>query len=163
MNNRFNERDLDEDRVFLLVEDNPDDAFLVELEFKRSHGCRLCIVKDGQQAIDYLRGDRPYDDRREYPLPDLLLLDLKMPGLDGFEVLKWVRAQRDEDLALIPVIVMSSSNNAEDVRRAYKLGANLFMDKPVDWEQFRERLRLLGIFWCEYASTLRQATHDVET
>ena len=163
MNNRFNERDLDEDRVFLLVEDNPDDAFLVELEFKRSHGCRLCIVKDGQQAIDYLRGDRPYDDRREYPLPDLLLLDLKMPGLDGFEVLKWVRAQRDEDLALIPVIVMSSSNNAEDVRRAYKLGANLFMDKPVDWEQFRERLRLLGIFWCEYANTLRQATHDVET
>ena len=163
MNNRFNERDLDEDRVFLLVEDNPDDAFLVELEFKRSHGCRLCIVKDGQQAIDYLRGDRPYDDRHEYPLPDLLLLDLKMPGLDGFEVLKWVRAQRDEDLALIPVIVMSSSNNAEDVRRAYKLGANLFMDKPVDWEQFRERLRLLGIFWCEYAGTLRHATHDVET
>ena len=153
----FNDASSSEGRVFLLVEDNPDDAFLVELEFKRSQDCRLCIVRDGQQAIDYLKGKAPYDDRHEYPLPDVILLDLKLPRLDGFEVLKWLRSQSENDVGLTPVIVMSSSSRVEDVKAAYKMGANLYMNKPVDWEQFRERLRLLGIFWCEYAGTLQHA------
>jgi len=152
---------VDNGRVFLLVEDNPDDAFLVQLEFSRSHSCRLCIVKDGQQAIDYLQGKPPYTDRHEYPLPDVILLDLKMPRTDGFDVLHWLRTQAASDeVALTPVIVMSSSTSAEDVKRAYKLGANLYMNKPVDWEQFREGLRLLGIFWCEYAGTVQHASAD---
>src|SRR5436305_9600875 len=106
-----------EGRMFLLVEDDPEDAFLVELEFKRSQDCRLCIVRDGQQAIDYMKGQPPYEDRHEYPLPDVILLDLKMPRLDGFDVLSWLRNESEEDVALTPVIVMSSANSVEDVRR----------------------------------------------
>src|ERR1043166_4481882 len=99
---RFNDASSSEGRVFLLVEDNPDDAFLVELEFKRSQDCRLCIVRDGQQAIDYLTGKAPYNDRHEYPLPDVILLDLKLPRLDGFEVLKWLRSQCENEGGLPP-------------------------------------------------------------
>jgi two-component system response regulator len=159
---RLNGLPAHEGRMFLLVEDDPEDAFLVELEFKRSQDCRLCIVRDGQQAIDYLKGQPPYDDRHEYPLPDVILLDLKMPRLDGFDVLSWLRNESEEDVALTPVIVMSSANSVEDVQRAYKLGANLFMNKPVDWEQFRERLRLLGTFWCEYAGTFKRTSERLE-
>src|SRR4029078_10277666 len=90
-------------KIFLLVEDSLDDAFLIEIEFNKFHGARLCIVRDGQAAIDYLEGKLPCDDLTEYPLPDVILLDLKMPGRDGFDVLKWIRSQPAERAGLTPV------------------------------------------------------------
>jgi len=150
-----------EERV--LVEDNPDDAFLVELEFKRNRDCRLCIVRDGQQAIDYMAGRQPYNDRDNYPLPEVILLDLKMPRRDGFDVLKWLRTKAGVEVGFTPVIVMSSSDSVEDARRAYELGANLYMNKPVAWERLREGLRLLGIFWCEYAGNSKSASARPQT
>jgi two-component system, response regulator len=146
-----------QERIFLLVEDNPKDAFLMEIELTRMPGCRLCILKDGLQAVDYIEGRPPYDDRREFPLPDLILLDLKMPRLDGFGFLKWLRAQPQDDVAAIPVIIISSSDSKEDVKKAYKLGANFYLGKPLDFLAFSERIRLLGLVWGEYAETLRHA------
>jgi two-component system, response regulator len=144
-------------RIYLLVEDNPEDAFLMEMELTRIPGARLCIVKDGQQAVDYLQGKTPYNDRNEFPLPDLILLDLKMPRLDGFEVLRWLRAHQQDDIAAIPVIIISSSDSKEDVKEAYKLGANFYLTKPLNFAAFSERIRLLGLMWGEYAETLSHA------
>jgi len=144
------------ERVFLLVEDNPDDAFLMEMELTRIPGHRLCIVKDGQQALDYIEGKSPYKNRQEFPLPDLILLDLKMPCLDGFEVLKWLRTQTQDDIAATPVIIISSSDSQEDVKEAYKLGANFYLTKPLKCEAFKERIRLLGMVLGE-AETLKHA------
>ena len=146
-----------QERIFLLVEDNPEDAFLMEIELTRMPGCRLCILKDGQQAVDYIEGRPPYHDRREFPLPDLILLDLKMPRLNGFEVLKWLRNRPRDDVAAIPVIIISSSDSKEDVKEAYKLGANFYLGKPLNFAAFSERIRLLGLVWGEYAETLRHA------
>ena len=147
-----------QERVFLLVEDNPEDAFQMEMELARIPGCRLCIVKDGQQALDYLAGHPPYyNNRHEFPLPDLILLDLKMPLLDGFEVLKWLRAQPQDDVAATPIIIISSSDSREDVRRAYKLGANFYLSKPLNLAAFSESIRLLGMVWGEDAEILKHA------
>ena len=148
------EEEVHRERVFLLVEDNPEDAFLVEMELTRIHGHRLCIVKDGQQALDYIEGKLPYNDRNEFPLPDLILLDLKMPRLDGFEVLKWLRTQNQDDIAATPVIIISSSDCPEDVKEAYKLGANFYLTKPLNLAAFKERIRLLAMAWGE-AETLK--------
>ena len=145
------------ERVFLLVEDDPEDAFQIEIELTRMSGCRLCIVKDGQQALDYMAGKPPYGNRHEFPLPDLILLDLKMPLLDGFEVLRWLRAQQQDDVAATPVIIISSSDSKEDVTRAYKMGANFYLGKPLNIAAFSERIRLLGMVWGEYAETLKHA------
>src|SRR5262245_5456454 len=131
-----------QERVFLLVEDNPEDAFLIEIELTRMAGCRLCFVKDGQQAVDYLEGKFPYDDRREFPLPELILLDLKMPRLDGFGFLRWLRALPLDDVAAIPVIIISSSDSKAHVREAYRLGANFYLGKPLNFAAFSERIRL---------------------
>ena len=103
-------------------------------------------------------GKAPYNDREDYPLPEVILLDLKMPRLDGFDVLKWLRTNADVELGLTPVIIISSSDSVEDVRRAYELGANLYMNKPVAWERLREGLRLLGILWCEYAGKFKRSS-----
>ena len=152
----------DDRNIFLLVEDDADEAFFVEVEFKRTGAARLCLVKDGQQAISYLQGRPPYDDRTEYPLPDVILLDLKMPRLDGFEVLKWLRSQAHDDVGLTPVVVMSGSDSLQDIRRAYKLGANLYLAKPPDPKQLRERIKLLTLLFCEHASTVKSAAVKAE-
>jgi DNA-binding response OmpR family regulator len=105
-----------------------------------------------------LQGKPPYDERQEFPLPDVILLDLKMPQVDGFEVLKWLRSQTHDDVSLTPVIVMSGSDALQDVRRAYKLGASLYVTKPTDLIKLRERLKLLTVLWREHASTVKSAT-----
>jgi two-component system response regulator len=145
------------ERIVLLVEDNPEDAFLIEIELTRSPGCRLCIVADGQQALDYIAGKPPYHDRHEFPLPELILLDLKMPRLDGFEVLKWLRTHSQDEVAATPVIIISNSDSKQDVKEAYKLGANFYLTKPLDFGRFSERIRMLGMVWGEYAETLQQS------
>src|SRR5687767_3082250 len=115
----------------LLVEDNPDDVFLFTRALNKARRPHpLHVVTSGQEAIEYLSGTGKYSDRNAFPLPDLIMLDLKMPLLSGFEVLNWIR--NDGMARLIPVIVLSSSALTEDVNRAYALGANAYMVKPAN-------------------------------
>jgi CheY-like chemotaxis protein len=135
--------------TFLLVEDDPDDVFMVEREFKRAPHLQLRHVSDGRKAVLYLLGEEQYKDREKYPLPDVILLDLKMPRFSGFDFLQWLRSNSPGSLRLVPVMVMSSSPLHSDVQRAYAIGVNSYMCKPVDWSKFRERIQTLGIYWSE--------------
>jgi CheY-like chemotaxis protein len=137
-----------ENRCILLVEDDADDALLIQRAFQRA-GLKgsLKIVRDGEQAIDYLRGGGSYADRSKYPPPFLILLDLKMPGTDGFEVLSWLRS--DPALKLLLVVVLTSSNLQADVDRAYDLGANSYLVKPVEFEEMVQMIRRFEIYWTE--------------
>lgn len=139
---------------FLLVEDDPNDVLFVQQEFKRtSKNIRLNIVSDGIEAMRYLEGRDTYKDRQKYPLPQLILLDLKMPRFSGFDFLEWLRFKAPEQLNFIPVVVLSSSNVPQDVSRAYALGVNSFMVKPINWEDFRHRLHMLAAYWADNVET----------
>jgi len=130
----------------LLVEDSPDDTFLVQRAFKSaglSHP--LFAVEDGSQAIAYLSGKGPYADRKVYPLPRLVICDLKMPRVTGFEVIEWMR--KDGFAKLVPIIVMSSSALPQDVNREYELGANAYMVKPADFRALERLIRTIAEFW----------------
>src|SRR6516165_3915256 len=112
--------------VILLAEDSEDDIILIRRAFRQANIVNpLQVVHDGAEAIAYLRGDGPYTNRAEYPLPELLLLDLKMPGVDGFEVLRWIREQ--SGLGAMRIVVLSSSERLRDVNLAYQLRANPFL------------------------------------
>jgi len=134
---------------FLLAEDDRADAEFVSLAFKNS-GHELHVVNDGQHAIDYLSGKGAYADRHKFPLPHVILLDLKMPRIHGFEVLKWLRHQSPGDLRLLPVIIMSSSDEPSDVKAAYALGVNSYLTKPIQWQEFQEQMKALNLFWGSY-------------
>ncbi|HEV2391142.1 MAG TPA: response regulator [Verrucomicrobiae bacterium] len=139
---------------FLLVEDDPNDAFFVEREFKQAPAyLGLRIVTDGRNAVRYLRGEGQYADRAKFPVPNVILLDLKMPGMSGFDFLEWLRSEAATEQRVIPVVVMSSSPLQEDIKRAYALGVNSYMTKPIEWTRFRDRIRMLGIYWSEHAET----------
>ena len=140
--------------VILIVEDREDDIVLID-KFFQSAGIPnpLQFVRTGEEAVAYLSGEGKYSNRAEYPLPAIILLDLKMPGLSGFEFLQWLHSESPGDQRLIPVVVMSSSGLPEDVKRAYALGVNSYMTKPVDWNSFKERIKALGIYWSEHAET----------
>jgi CheY-like chemotaxis protein len=128
------------DQFILLVEDDPNDTVLIRRAFQKAgFGDSLKIVSDGGQAMQYLQGQKEYGDRARFPLPFLLLLDLKMPGTDGFEVLQWIR--RQPDLKRLLVVVLTSSNLQTDVDRAYDLGANSYLVKPVEFSQMCEHDR----------------------
>src|SRR5438105_2858307 len=115
--------------VILVAEDREDDIILIRRAFARARVVNpIHVVRDGEEALAYLKGEGKYGNRREYPLPELLLLDLKMPRMDGFEVLRWVRSQ--PDLRLLRVVVLTSSEDVRDVNLAYQLGANSFLVKP---------------------------------
>jgi len=131
---------------FLLVEDDPADVEFVSIAFKSS-GHQLLVVSDGQQAIDYLSGKEAYADRHKFPLPQVILLDVKMPRVNGFEFLKWLRHQSPGDLRLLPVIIMSSSDEPSDVKTAYALGVNSYLIKPIQWKEFQDQLKILNVFW----------------
>jgi CheY-like chemotaxis protein len=105
----------------------------------------LQIVRNGDEAIAYLAGEREFSNRAEFPLPRVILLDLKLPGTDGFEVLKWIRAQ--PGLKSLIVVVLTSSDHIRDVNEAYALGANSFMVKPMDFENIVELSKLLRDYW----------------
>ncbi|HUC86072.1 MAG TPA: response regulator [Candidatus Acidoferrales bacterium] len=137
---------------YLLVDDDADDAFFVERAFKAaSVGYSLAIVPNGMEAIHYLNGKAEYADRQSHPLPDVMLLDLKMPVCDGFHVLKWLRADTRATIRLLPVIILSSSSSPDDIKQAYALGANAYMTKPIDFKKLKEHLGMLGIGWIEHA------------
>jgi len=140
-------------KTFLLVEDDGFDVEFVEKEFSQAPlHISLRAVRDGVQAQHYVEGKGEYADREKYPLPDVILLDLKMPRMDGFEFLSWLRSRSDPH-RFTPVVVMSSSPLPEDVERAYTLGANSYLIKPVNWEEFRDRIRALGVYWSSHVST----------
>jgi CheY-like chemotaxis protein len=132
--------------IILLAEDREDDILLVQKAFRAAYiDNPLFVVRDGQEAIDYLKGVRKFANRAEYPLPDLLLLDLKMPGVDGFEVLRWIRSQ--PGLSALRVVVLTSSDDMKDVNAAYRLGANSFMVKPMDFEDVVQMSKFLTSYW----------------
>ena len=140
--------------TFLLVEDDPNDAFFVAHYFKSAPAhIRLRTVSDGAEAMRYIDGTGEYADRQKFPLPDVILLDLKMPRVSGFEFLEWLRSRVPDSLNIIPVVVMSSSAFEQDVQRAYALGVNSYMVKPVNWEEFQQRITALGIYWTEHTET----------
>jgi CheY-like chemotaxis protein len=135
-----------ENAVILLVEDNEDDVALIRRAFARNNiGNPLKVVRNGNEAILYLQGAGRYRDRSEFPLPKLVLLDLTLPGVDGFEVISWIRAQ--PELRMLRVLVMTSSRTIQDVNRAYQLGANSFLVKPTDFEDLVTLTQSLRGYW----------------
>src|SRR5438105_5333079 len=128
--------------VILLAEDLEDDILLIRRALKKGHiNNPLQVVRDGDEAIAYLAGEGKYSSRDEYPLPDLMFLDLKMPRKDGYEVLKWIRAH--PELSALRVIVLTSSEQLRDVNLAYQLGANSFLVKPLEFENFVETCNII--------------------
>lgn len=130
----------------LLVEDSPDDAFFVKRAFA-STGLNhpLVAVEDGSEAIEYLCGKGKYADRSVFPIPGLVIADLKMPRVTGFKLIQWMR--EDGYAKLIPIIVMSSSGLPQDVNRAYELGANAYMVKPASYVALERLIQSIAQFW----------------
>jgi two-component system response regulator len=130
----------------LLVEDNPDDEALTLRAFKKNNILNQIVVcRDGAEAVDFLFAQGAYADRADEPLPQLVLLDLKLPKLDGTEVLRRIRA--NERTRLLPVVVLTSSKEDRDIIDSYQLGANSYVRKPVDFTEFLSAVRALGLFW----------------
>jgi len=133
-------------KIILLVEDNPDDVKLTLRAFKRNNMLNpIAVARDGIEALDFLFARGAYADRAGKPLPTLIILDLKMPRLDGLGVLKAIRA--DERTRLIPVVILTTSKEDQDLVNSYSLGANSYVRKPVDFAEFLESARILGIYW----------------
>ena len=136
------------DQFILLAEDDPNDTLLIKRAFQKAgFGSLLKTVNNGKQAIDYVAGVGEYADRGRFPLPFLLLLDLKMPGTNGFEVLTWIRSQ--PDLKRLLVVVLTSSNLQTDVDRAYELGANSYLVKPIEFGQMVNMIQRFESYWTE--------------
>ena len=133
-------------QTVLYIEDNADDFFLFKLA-SRKCGTPFSLrhAADGEQAIDYLGGAGDYVDREEYPFPDLVLLDLKMPRLDGFEVLEWIRT--NPVTKTLPVVVLAGSSFRADVRRALELGANSYAVKPAKFEELQVLIDQIADVW----------------
>jgi two-component system response regulator len=133
-------------KSLLLVEDNPTDEKLTIRAFKKSGiASELVVVRDGAEALDYLFATGTYGDRDPRVLPAVVLLDLKLPRIDGLEVLRRIRAH---DLTrCLPVVILTASKETEDVARGYALGANAYVRKPVDFVEFADTAKTLGLFW----------------
>ncbi len=132
--------------VILLAEDREDEVMLLRRAFAKANFLNpLQIVSNGEEAIAYLQGEGIYANRDEYPLPTLLLLDLKMPRKNGFEVMEWIREH--PSLSSLRVVVLTSSDEIRDVNRAYQLGANSFLVKPVDFGSFVQVTQALKGYW----------------
>lgn len=133
--------------TILLVEDDPNDARLVQRAFGKSgQEVRVLRLQHGDEAVSYLRGDAPFDNRESYPLPGVVLLDIKLPRRSGFEVLEWIRSRTDS-LRRLPVIILTSSTHSNDINRAYDLGANSYVAKPESTDQLNELVRMFAEYW----------------
>ncbi|HLU09652.1 MAG TPA: response regulator [Oceanobacillus sp.] len=130
----------------LLVEDNPDDELLTMRAFQKSNfKNEVVVARDGAEALDYVFGTGEYEGRDPEDIPHLILLDLKLPKVDGLEVLERIRA--DERTRFIPVVVLTSSKEQEDLIRSYANGANSYVRKPVDFNEFFQAIQQLGLYW----------------
>jgi len=133
-------------KVILLVEDNADDVNLTLRALKKSNLLNEVVVaRDGAEAVEYLFGDGGVNGHNERTLPQVVLLDLKMPKVDGLEVLQRIRA--DEKTRCLPVIILTTSSEERDIVESYKLGANSYVRKPVDFDQFVNAVHQLGLYW----------------
>jgi DNA-binding response OmpR family regulator len=131
----------------LLVEDDPTDYRLIQRAFsKLSDGFEMFRLTNGDEVIDYLSGDGPYENRSSYPIPAIVLLDLKLPRRSGFEVLQWLRRQAS-GLKRLPVIILTSSRHSADINRAYDLGANSYLVKPDTGIQLDELAAQFRTYW----------------
>jgi CheY-like chemotaxis protein len=130
----------------LLVEDSPDDALLIQRAFRKANMANpVQLVRDGEEAVAYLSGAPPWDDRARFPLPVFMLLDLKLPRRSGLEVLAWVR--QESTVKRLPVVVLTSSRESVDVNRAYDLGVNSYLTKPVGFEALLEMVKSVNLYW----------------
>jgi two-component system response regulator len=135
-----------EEKIILLVEDNPNDVALTERALKKSKVInKLVVVGDGAEALDYLFGIGAYAGRGVNNMPQVILLDLKLPKIDGLEVLRRIRT--NELTKLLPVVILTSSKEEKDLINSYSLGANSYIRKPVNFNQFAEAVRHLGLYW----------------
>jgi DNA-binding response OmpR family regulator len=134
--------------TFLLVEDDMDAVTLLKRALKTGVPENdIQVVEHGVEAALYLKGEAKFADRARFPIPKVILLDLNLPLFDGFEFLEWLRTEATASQRRIPVVVMSSSDRIEDVRRAYALGANSYVVKPADWSEFKDRIRCVANYW----------------
>ena len=134
------------DKIILLVDDNENDVFLAQRTLKKSNIANdVVVVGDGQEALDYLFGKGKYTGRDLTQMPVVTLLDLKMPKVDGFEVLRQIRA--NPQIRLLPVVCLTSSKLEIDIIKGYNEGCNAYVTKPVDFDQFAEAVKQLGLFW----------------
>ena len=134
------------DKTILLVEDNPDDEALTLRALRKANVRNTVVVtRDGVEALDYLFGTGAHAGRDTTEMPQVVLLDLKLPRVDGLEVLRRLRA--DARTTLLPVVILTSSNEDEDRLAGYRLGANSYVRKPVDFSQFVDAVRQLGLYW----------------
>lgn len=135
-----------ENQIILLAEDNPDDEALTLRALQKNNiKNEVVVVRDGVEALDYLFANGPFAGRDASSMPQLILLDLKLPKVDGLEVLRRLRA--DPRTKLVPVVILTSSNEEKDLINGYGLGANSYVRKPVDFVQFTEAVRQLGLYW----------------
>jgi len=133
-------------KIILLVEDNPSDVGLTQRALAKSHVANeLVVAEDGQEALDYLFGAGAHAGREVAELPALVLLDLKLPRVDGLEVLRQIRA--DDRTRRLPVVILTTSREEQDVAQSYDLGANSYIRKPVDFTQFAQAVENLGLYW----------------
>jgi two-component system, response regulator len=135
-----------QEKIILLVEDNPDDEALTVRALKKSKiRNQVVVAHDGVEALDYLLGSGTKGGSQVNIMPQLVLLDLKLPKIDGLEVLERLRA--DDRTRLLPVVILTSSKEEQDLIRGYSLGANSYIRKPVDFVQFNEAVQQLGLYW----------------
>ena len=133
-------------KAILLVEDNPDDEALTLRALKKNHVLNdVVVVRNGLEALDYLFATGAYAERDMRVMPEIILLDLKLPKMDGLEVLRRIRA--DDRTRLLPVVILTSSDEERDIIEGYKLGANSYVRKPVEFTRFAEAVRQLKLYW----------------
>ncbi len=133
-------------KIILLVEDNPDDELLAIRALKKNNiSNEVVVARNGVEALDYLFGTGAHAGRDMSVMPQIILLDLKLPKIDGLEVLR--RLRNDKRTKLLPVVVLTSSREEQDLTESYSLGANSYIRKPVDFAQFTEAIRQLGLYW----------------
>lgn len=138
------------EKIILLIEDDPADARLIQRALEKALvGVHITRLPNGDDAVAYLAGEAPFDNRNSYPLPAVILLDIKLPRRSGFEVLSWLRSHKD-GLHRIPVVMLTSSRHSVDINRAYDLGANSYLTKPDSNDQLTRMLATFDRYWMSY-------------